>query len=243
MRLRRARPQGVDDAAPRPVDAGQPEHLHPLARVLAEVEPGALGLHAAQASLRDRPRRARLVDPLPLPVAIDADGGEIADPGEIAEPRKLVAEMAQHHVAFEVRRNADERVRRPRQQALDLGGGGIALELREPAPRAAPHPRHRHWSSFPRARRCARSPAVPAPAPSIQIRSRRAASCRLAPHPGAGVTLDQSSCPTPTRDVRAALCLSVSAPAHPISRNLRLEATLPASTPRTLTLSLPVALC
>ena len=108
---------------PGPVDAGQPEYLDAPARLVAESEPGPLGLHAAQAALGRRTGRARLVDPLPLAVAVDADRRQVADPGEVRESGEVVAEMPQHHVALEVRRDADEQVRGAGQQIAHLARG------------------------------------------------------------------------------------------------------------------------
>src|SRR5436853_389688 len=83
---------------------------------------------AAQATLGCRARGARLVDPLSLPIAVNADRRQVADPGEVRQGHQLVAEMPEHHVAFEVRRDADEQMRGAGQQVAHLGGGAVALE-------------------------------------------------------------------------------------------------------------------
>src|SRR5690606_2416927 len=105
--------EAADHAASGAVDAGQPEHLHPAATRGAEIEPGPLRFGAAQAALGEGPDGRLLIDPGAFGVAVDADGGEIADPGEIRQRGDVVGEIAQYGVAFQVWRDADEQMRGP----------------------------------------------------------------------------------------------------------------------------------
>ena len=129
---RRAGPQVVDHAAAGPVDAGQAEHLDaPAGLVGRNRARRARPAGAAGCARRRAGRRLVSSTHCALPVAVHADRRQVADPGEVGQRREIVAEMAQHDVAFEVGRNADQHVRGALQQRPHLGRGVIALELGE----------------------------------------------------------------------------------------------------------------
>src|SRR5262249_43755599 len=120
-----------DHTASASINAGQAEDLDAPTRGLAEVEPGTLSMQALEAALVDGPRRTGLVDPLAVPVAIDAYGRQVADPGEIRQRRDVLAEVAQHHIALEVRRNADQDVRGALQKRAHIVRCLVPAELGE----------------------------------------------------------------------------------------------------------------
>src|SRR5262245_807848 len=68
---RRAAPQVVKHAPLRPIDTSQAEDFDARPTLLSAGQPGGFGLEPAQAALRAGARRARFVDPRPLPIAIN----------------------------------------------------------------------------------------------------------------------------------------------------------------------------
>src|SRR3546814_17156622 len=76
---------GVERAAPRPVDAGEPEDMHRQAVVGMQCQPVGLGFDAATVAPLGPAQFRLLVNFRALPVAVDPGGGEIADPGEAGE--------------------------------------------------------------------------------------------------------------------------------------------------------------
>src|SRR5262249_12097163 len=82
-----------------------------------------------------RPDGARFVDPAALAIAVDAHGRKIAHPVQRGESEEVLPEMPQHHVAFEVRWDADQHVRCACEQAAHLLGGRLALERGKPCPK------------------------------------------------------------------------------------------------------------
>jgi hypothetical protein len=79
--------------------ARQPEQVDRQGVQLPELEPGLLGGHPAAAPLAGRREIGILVDPTPVPVAIDPGGREVAQPVEPLHGRDVPAVMVQHRIA------------------------------------------------------------------------------------------------------------------------------------------------
>ena len=111
MRCARALGELDERVPPRPVDAGEAEDAE---RHVRAAPPSSA--HAFSAAIRAavarhaRVGRRLLVDPGAAVVAIDADGGEVADPAELRRGEDVVAMHGEHRVAGLALRDRDEDV-------------------------------------------------------------------------------------------------------------------------------------
>ena len=111
---------GLDDASRRSrrqlrklvaagtVDSGQPENLHGDRVRRTEAEPVLLRRHPVLRALPAGAEWRRFIDPAAGMIAIDADGGEIADPAQVRRGSDPVGKGREHGIAGFSRRDRDQ---------------------------------------------------------------------------------------------------------------------------------------
>src|SRR5688572_22057415 len=101
--LSRAGTDGIQRAAPRPVNTRQPENM------CAQPEPMLLCLNTPYAARLRSAQDRSLIHPLPLPVAINSGSGKVAYPWLILQLCRMMPECSVHPLC--PRRNGDEDMR------------------------------------------------------------------------------------------------------------------------------------